>query len=220
MCTNRHEKPAPGTDPEPSPAPDGGGDPASRSLTEPAPGPHPVPIPFAEPWQYELRFPCDPRAPRVARTTLRAVLTAHGLAELAYRAELLASELTTNSVRHTKGPASVRLHWLFPVLRVSVWDMGPDLPELRRPHAEADGGRGLAILDLVADRWGGCTIREGPYGPGGKTIWFELALTADPPPPLGDGPELAAGLAGVAGPHTCPRHTPDIGPGGGAALVA
>ncbi len=74
------------------------------------PDPHPAPIPFTEPWQYELSFPCDPRSPRIARTTLRAVLAAHGLDELTYRAELLASELATNSVRHTKGPAAVRLH--------------------------------------------------------------------------------------------------------------
>ncbi|QHY98311.1 hypothetical protein SSPS47_24660 [Streptomyces sp. S4.7] len=159
---------------------------------------HPVPIPFTEPWQYELSFPCDPRGPRIARTTLRAVLSAHGLTELTYRAELLASELATNSVRHTKGPAAVRLHWLFPVLRVSVWDMSPDLPEPRRrpggPRggAEQEGGRGLVILDLVADRWGGCAIGEGPYGPGGKTIWFELALNSGPPPDAGAASSLAA----------------------------
>ncbi|MFJ9032513.1 ATP-binding protein [Streptomyces sp. NPDC102274] len=160
---------------------------APESVCDPArdanPDTHPAPIRFTDPWQYELSFPCDPRGPRVARAILRAVLAAHGLVELAYRAELLASELTTNSVRHTKGPASVRLHWTFPVLRVSVWDMSPDLPEprhLRRPRRDADSGRGLVILDLVADRWGGCAIGEGPYGPGGKTIWFELALDEGP----------------------------------------
>ena len=157
---------------------------APIAILDAGPQPHPAPIPFASPWQYELGFPCDPRGPRVARAILRAVLTAHGLGELAYRAELLASELTTNSVRHTKGPASIRLHWMFPVLRVSVWDMSPDLPEprhLRQPRRDADSGRGLVILDLVADRWGGCAIGEGPYGPGGKTIWFELALETGPP---------------------------------------
>ncbi|WP_028813797.1 ATP-binding protein [Streptomyces flavidovirens] len=148
------------------------------------PRPHPTPIPFTEPWQYELSFPCDPRSPRIARTTLRAILSAHDLAELSYRAELLASELATNSVQHTKGPAAVRLQWLHPVLRVSVWDMSPDLPKPYAPRAGADSeaGRGLAILELVADRWGGCAIGEGPYGPGGKTIWFELAIADGPSP--------------------------------------
>jgi hypothetical protein len=80
--------------------------------------PHPLPLPFASPRHYELDFPCDPRGPGIARITLRAILDAHGLAQLTDRAELLASELATNSVRHTKGPASVRLQWLHPVLRV------------------------------------------------------------------------------------------------------
>ncbi|MEU5899339.1 MULTISPECIES: ATP-binding protein [Streptomyces] len=149
--------------------------------------PGPDPLPFAAPWAYELHFPCDPRSPGIARLTLRAVLAAHHLTELADRAELLTTELATNSVRHTKGPASVRLHWLCPVLRVSVWDMSPDLPPLAPPppvSVHAGSGRGLVILDAVADRWGGCAIGEGPYGPGGKTMWFELALRQAPPPAL------------------------------------
>ncbi len=146
---------------------------------------HPAPIPFTAPWQYELRFPRDPRSPRVVRITLRAVLTAHGLHELTDRAELLACELATNSVRYTNSPAAVRLHWRYPVLRVIVHDMSPDLPHPGPvPPDDADGGRGLLILDAVADRWGGCPVSESPYGlPGmGKSIWFELAL--DPGGPL------------------------------------
>ncbi|MFD6431928.1 ATP-binding protein [Streptomyces venezuelae] len=151
------------------------------------PDAHPTPLPFTAPWTYELHFPCDPRSPGVARLTLRAVLAAHDLAALADRAELLTTELTTNSVRHTQGPASVRLHWLCPVLRVSVWDMSPDLPSLAPPppvNMHADSGRGMVILDAVADRWGGCAIGEGVYGPGGKTMWFELSHGTQAPPPV------------------------------------
>ncbi|WP_308013490.1 ATP-binding protein [Streptomyces beigongshangae] len=147
-------------------------------------GRYPEPLPFTAPWVYELHFPCDPRSPAIARLTLRAVLGAYHLADLADRAELLTTELATNSVRHTKGPASVRLQWLHPVLRVSVWDMSPDLPPLAPPppvSAHADGGRGMVILDTVADRWGGCAMGEGPYGPGGKTMWFELSVPTPTP---------------------------------------
>lgn len=153
---------------------------------------HPAPLPFTTPWQYELRFPRDPRSPRIVRITLRAVLTAHGLDELTDRAELLASELATNSVRHTKSPAAVQLQWRYPVLRVIVHDMSPDLPEPGPvPSDGADGGRGLLILDAVADRWGGCSVTASPYERLGlgKTIWFELSLDrGDGPPP----PALAA----------------------------
>ncbi|KUF15026.1 ATP-binding protein [Streptomyces silvensis] len=139
---------------------------------------HPPPLGFADPWDYELWFPRDPRGPGIARVTLRAVLAAHGLVGLTDRAELLATELATNSVRHTRGPASVHLQWLHPVLRVSLWDADPELPALpTQPAPHADGGRGLLILDMVADRWGGYPIGARPRGPGGKTVWFELALS-------------------------------------------
>lgn len=148
------------------------------------PRPHPEPLPYTAPWCYELRFPCDPRGPGVARVTLQAVLIAHGIGELVDKAALLTTELATNSVQHSKGPALVRLLWRCPVLRVSVWDTGSGLPDLgkpQRPSPQADTGRGLLILDALADRWGGCGTEEGPYGPGGKTIWFELAVAGGPP---------------------------------------
>ncbi len=171
----------PAGDPSPGPAP------LSSPEVDPFPEqtPHPLPLPFTAPWTYELHFPYDPRSPGVARLTLRAVLAAHHLAELGGRAELLTTELATNSVRHTKGPAFVRLHWLCPVLRVSVWDGSPDLPSLVPPPAvgvHSDGGRGMVILDTVADRWGGCAIGGEPHGPGGKTMWFELSLPQASPP--------------------------------------
>ncbi|ARF57079.1 ATP-binding protein [Streptomyces gilvosporeus] len=151
----------------------------------------PTSLAFTEPWEYELAFPRDPRGPGIARTTLRAVLDAHHLLELADRAELLTSELATNSVRHSKGPASVRLRWTHPVLRVSVTDTCPYLPlPSAPPSAEAEDGRGLFILDLVSDEWGGCALGDSLLGPGGKTVWFELVLKpATPPPPP---PALAA----------------------------
>ncbi|WP_327431909.1 ATP-binding protein [Streptomyces sp. NBC_01236] len=180
----------------PNPTPAAGSTPPAPPTPYVPPPPHlpdhPTPLPFTAPWQYELRFPRDPRSPRIVRITLRAVLSAHGLDELTDRAELLACELATNSVRYTNSPAAVRLHWRYPVLRVIVHDMSPDLPQPGPvPPDDAVGGRGLLILDAVADRWGGCSVTASPYErPGlGKTIWFELSLDrGDGPPP----PTLAA----------------------------
>ncbi|MFH8984714.1 hypothetical protein [Streptomyces varsoviensis] len=45
---------------------------------------------------------------------------------------------------------------------------------------------------MVADRWGACAIGGGADGPGGKTVWFELALAGGPVPP---GPALSSALA-------------------------
>ncbi|MFI7875340.1 ATP-binding protein [Streptomyces salinarius] len=85
--------------------------PEPSGWTDDRPAFGPAPIPFNEPWEYELRFP---RGPAVARTTLKAVLGAHGLGEFTDRAELLASELATNAVRYSVGPATVRLRWTNP----------------------------------------------------------------------------------------------------------
>ncbi|GHD94828.1 ATP-binding protein [Streptomyces naganishii] len=148
--------------------------------------PAPPLIPFTEPWEYELHFPRDPRGPAVARTTLKAVLGAHGLGEFTDRAELLTSELTTNAVRYSLGPATVRLCWTNPVLRVSVMDTCPVFPvPLAQDRPDAERGRGLLILDLLADAWGGCSLGEPLFGVGGKTIWFELVLGGGDPPPGG-----------------------------------
>nr|WP_280904138.1 ATP-binding protein [Streptomyces sp. MAA16] len=151
------------------------------------PAPVLTPIPFAEPWEYELHFPRDPRGPAVARTTLKAVLRAHGLGELTDRAELLTSELTTNAVRYSTGPATVRLHWAKPVLRVSVTDTCPLVPEPLFPGGPyVERGRGLLILDLLADDWGGCRLGESVFGVGAKSVWFELVVGGGGLPP-GDG---------------------------------
>ncbi|MFC5953786.1 ATP-binding protein [Streptomyces pratens] len=155
--------------------------------------PGPPLIPFAEPWEYELHFPRDARGPAVARTTLKAVLGVHGLGEFIDWAELLTSELATNAVRYSLGPATVRLCWANPVLRVSVTDTCPDFPVSLVPGGpDEERGRGLLILDLLADDWGGCGLGEAVFGVGGKSVWFELVHGGGDPPPGG----CAAGGAG------------------------
>jgi hypothetical protein len=55
------------------------------------------------------------------------------------------------------------------VVRVEVADRAPELPCIAPELSmEAEGGRGLVLLDAVADKWG-----VGPRSGGGKTVWFE-----------------------------------------------
>lgn len=64
-----------------------------------------MPMPEIEPvesWDYTLCIPNDLRAVTVCRRTLRLILTVHGLIGLVDTAELLAAELVSNAVRHTK----------------------------------------------------------------------------------------------------------------------
>ncbi|MFD0005804.1 ATP-binding protein [Streptomyces sp. NPDC127178] len=78
--------------------------------------------PESELWEYSLYIPNDVRAVTVSRRTLRLILTMHGLISLVDVAELLATELVSNAVRHTKGPAALRVRWAAGVLRIGAWD--------------------------------------------------------------------------------------------------
>ncbi|MFE7276315.1 ATP-binding protein [Streptomyces sp. NPDC057623] len=129
-----------------------------------------------EPWEYTLYIPNDVRAVTVSRRTLRLILTMHGLIGLMDTAELLATELVANAVRHTKGPAALRVRWAAGVLRIGAWDADPEPP---RPPGDlevlgaAEEGRGLALVRACADLWGWQPLtREGNRG---KYVWCELA---------------------------------------------
>lgn len=129
-----------------------------------------------EPWEYSLYIPNDPRAVTVSRRTLRLILTMHGLIRLVDLAELLAAELVSNAVRHTKGPAALRVSWAAGVLRIGAWDADPEPPEPPRvleQIAEAEEGRGLALVRACADLWGWHPLAR--HGNRGKFVWCELA---------------------------------------------
>ncbi|MET9778488.1 ATP-binding protein [Streptomyces sp. NPDC006367] len=133
-------------------------------------------MPENEPWEYSLYIPNDPRAVTVCRRTLRLILTVHGLIRLVDVAELLATELVSNAVRHTKGPAALRVRWSGSgVLRIGAWDADPTPPEPPQsfvPALEREGGRGLTLVRACADVWGWQPLtRDGNQG---KYVWCEL----------------------------------------------
>ncbi|MWA13168.1 ATP-binding protein [Streptomyces sp. BA2] len=144
--------------------------------------------PAPEVWSYALHLPHDPRAPRIARQTLRAVLSGYGLGELTDAAELLTSELVTNAYRHTRGPAALRLRGLGGGrgVRVGVWDTDPHIPPpfSRTPTGlpplaeEAEGGRGLRLVAEWATAWGGFPLGDDLFGQRGKVLWVECRYAA------------------------------------------
>ena len=81
---------------------------------------------------------------------------------------LLTSELVTNAYRHagTETRVSVRLDG--DCARVEVRDVGRGEPELRPLDTDRTDGRGLQIVDALADRWGYHS------NAGGTAVWFEL----------------------------------------------
>jgi hypothetical protein len=95
---------------------------------------------------------------------------------------LLVSELVTNAVVHTGCPAVLRLLLTgvcedagggpTGTVRLEVADSCDRAPAPRRADDDATGGRGLALVDGLADRWG--WTREGA----GKRIWCEMDRAA------------------------------------------
>ncbi|GGJ19642.1 ATP-binding protein [Streptomyces brasiliensis] len=130
-----------------------------------------------EPWEYCLYIPNDLRAVTVSRHTLRLILTLHGLIGLVDVAELLAAELLSNAVRHTKRPAALRVRWGSGVLRIGAWDADPEPPGPPldwEEVGEAEEGRGLALVRACADVWGWQPLTRN--GNRGKVVWCELAV--------------------------------------------
>ncbi|MCC3777987.1 ATP-binding protein [Streptomyces sp. UNOB3_S3] len=131
----------------------------------------------AEPFEYRLLIPHDARAVQVARTSIRAALTAHGLRELIGRAELLAGEMLTNTIVHTSSTAELTLAWSqWETLRVAVRDACARTPTLRVAARPFDSdGRGLCLLQTLADRWGYTPLHRDLHGEETKTVWCEIS---------------------------------------------
>ncbi|MGW1673621.1 ATP-binding protein [Streptomyces sp. NPDC002324] len=130
-----------------------------------------------ETWDYTLQIPNDLRAVTVCRRTLRLILTMHGLIGLVDTAELLAAELISNAVRHTKGPAALRVRRSAEgVVWIGAWDADPEPPRPPEPLdavGEREDGRGLGLVVACTPHWG--WMPSARFGERGKYVWCELA---------------------------------------------
>ncbi|SER42406.1 Anti-sigma regulatory factor (Ser/Thr protein kinase) [Streptomyces sp. yr375] len=130
---------------------------------------------MSDSWEYSLYIPTDPRAVTVCRRTLRLVLTLHGLGRIVDTAELLGSELMSNVVLHTKGPACLRLRFRDGILQIGAWDADPEPPApapALEELGEAENGRGMALVRACSDLWHWQPLSR--MGHRGKLVWCEL----------------------------------------------
>ncbi|MFI5972093.1 SpoIIE family protein phosphatase [Streptomyces sp. NPDC051452] len=117
--------------------------------------------------------PGDPEALTQARHMVRAAVRAWGARERADEIELVADELITNALMHTEGPAIVTLRSLENGerrLRIEVEDSSSALPRRREAGEDGVSGRGLLLVDRLADIWG--VEARG----GGKAVWCEFRV--------------------------------------------
>jgi anti-sigma regulatory factor (Ser/Thr protein kinase) len=100
--------------------------------------------------------------------------------------QLLTSELVTNAAVHARSPLELVLDHRAAAVRVEVYDRDTTIP------TDAEKGRGLVLVDALADRWGanGTTT--------GKVVWFEIADPKLEPPPGPAPPNRPDRIGGIA----------------------
>lgn len=132
------------------------------------------------PRRFEADFPPDLGSARAARRFVLSVMGLdHGTED---EVELMVSELASNVILHACTPFTIRVDHdeANHVLRVECHDGARTLPVLKDYGPQAVTGRGLQIIDHLADRWGVEVDHDG------KTVWFEVGFDGCPGPRSGD----------------------------------
>ncbi|MFE7319115.1 SpoIIE family protein phosphatase [Streptomyces sp. NPDC057555] len=123
----------------------------------------------------------DPAGAAEVRSALRRTLDQWRAGAVSHDVEVAASELIANALTHTESGALVSME-LLPGsprrIRLEVEDRSSQWPCRRRPGETATSGRGLMLVEALADRWG-----AEPRG-AGKALWCEFTV---PDPPNGNG---------------------------------
>lgn len=123
------------------------------------------------PAEAEIPLPSLPESAATARRLAQVVVLRHwGLSpRMAEDTVLLVSELVGNAVRHTGARVfGLRMHRRRGWIRVEIRDPSRGLPCLMPVQDMDISGRGLFLVDKLADRWGVDLL------PRGKTTWFEM----------------------------------------------
>ncbi|SDZ22379.1 hypothetical protein SAMN05660209_05094 [Geodermatophilus africanus] len=112
-----------------------------------------------------------PASVPVARHLVLDLLGAWKAPHDAGDAALLVTELVANVVDHVAGQASftVELSLSEDWLRISVVDGSALRPVVQQFEVGAPRGRGMRLVESIADRWGAEDHADG------KAVWFELA---------------------------------------------
>ncbi|MEY9969137.1 anti-sigma regulatory factor (Ser/Thr protein kinase) [Streptacidiphilus sp. MAP12-16] len=126
-----------------------------------------------------MEFPGELPCVREARRHIAGLLRGSPFEASLDDAVLLVSELVSNAVLHTRsggaeGRFVVELAHPGEMVRIMVHDQGSHRVPTMRPGS-GEGGRGLGLVDALADRWGAYG------GHDGRCVWFELRMPKPPP---------------------------------------
>ena len=123
-----------------------------------------------------LALRADHDSPAVARRFVDEICTSWGIRRTSKLASLVASELVTNAVVHARTPSVMSLRLAGDVLAITVRDGDPRPMYRPDPGAtgahDGDHGRGLLILDAMADAWGTLSTADG------KVVWATMSISS------------------------------------------
>ncbi|MEF9904674.1 ATP-binding protein [Streptomyces sp. P9-A2] len=131
---------------------------------------------------FSVQLSPTPRGARLARLLGAEQLRSWGLP--LDPARQIIAELAVNATTHGRVPGRdfrLTLYVVADTLRIEVTDTrGERLPQPQPAAPDAESGRGLLLVEALADRWG---VTEGRFPR--KIVWAELRLT--PPEPTSPG---------------------------------
>lgn len=116
-------------------------------------------------------FPADPISVMKARSQIVEILQGHRL-EITDDAEIVADELVANAVVHAKTDFTVVLERWHDGIRIAVQDGCIDIPAIQDPDPLAESGRGLVMIDQVAQSWGHHITDRG------KCVWAYIQVAS------------------------------------------
>jgi CheY-like chemotaxis protein/anti-sigma regulatory factor (Ser/Thr protein kinase) len=112
----------------------------------------------------------DVSAGTQARALVRETLRDWGLVGIDDDAELVVTELVNNAVIHGGSSFRLQLSRTSGAFRIEVVDGGDGTPEPQPQDTEAEGGRGIMLVDAMSSSWGVENV------PRGKLVWAEIAI--------------------------------------------
>jgi anti-sigma regulatory factor (Ser/Thr protein kinase) len=117
----------------------------------------------------DVTLPASPAAARTARAFVQEFCRRHELpVDTEDDAVLITSEVVGNAWLHARSGTHLQLGYQQGVLRIEISDGSTRQPVRRESAALDRNGRGLLIMDVLAQSWGVDEL------PSGKTVWFEL----------------------------------------------
>lgn len=119
---------------------------------------------------YSETLPRTPASVAIARRLVTTAVATWRMDGLADDAVVVVSELVTNAVQHARSQA-IRVTVTRPEpgsVRIAVMDESKAVPVRCEADEDDERGRGLALVDVLAESWGADAL------PWGKRVWAEL----------------------------------------------